>query len=469
MAKRPVVLVHGYSDEGRSFEPWANVLKANGYDDVLDVNVVTYESLTNEVTIKDIAEAFERALRKHDRLKVAGEPFDVIVHSTGMLVVRSWLTAKGQTENRLARIKHLIGFAPATFGSPLAHKGRGWLGAMVKGNKHLGPDFLEAGDLILDALELGSRFTWDLAHTDLFGPKVFYGYSAETPYPFIFVGNEPYSGLIRQEFVNQPGTDGTVRWAGVSLDSRKVTMNLTVPPSPDRISLGPWTGKLSAPVVFIGGRNHGSIMSAPEETMQKLVLAALKVDSEEAYGAWAKDAAAVSKANEPEEKYQQFVIRMVDERGDPIPDYNLALYTKNAENEIRFLDAFEVDVHPYVRDTSYRCFHADIGKLARLNLQNLWMQLTLSSGTILVGYRGYSTDPPPPLPPPPDETPAERERRLIREDKRPTEININLSPRLRGDQFNFFYPFTTTVVEIIIDREPLPADEIARLCRFIEL
>jgi len=45
-----------------------------------------------------------------------------------MLVVRSWLVAdRDKQSERLKRIKHLVAFAPATFGSPLAHKGRGVL------------------------------------------------------------------------------------------------------------------------------------------------------------------------------------------------------------------------------------------------------------------------------------------------------------------------------------------------------
>ncbi len=73
------------------------------------------------------------------------------VHSTGTLVVRAWLTAYSQCQ---ARLKHLIGLAPATFGSPLVHKGRSWLGALVRSNRETCPDFLKAGDLILGCLAL---------------------------------------------------------------------------------------------------------------------------------------------------------------------------------------------------------------------------------------------------------------------------------------------------------------------------
>ena len=458
--KNPVVLVHGYSDEGKSFRPWADVLRESGYD-VVDINIVTYESLTNEVTIKDIAEAFDRALRAHKALADEQRSFDVICHSTGMLVVRAWLTAKGASPQRMKRLKHLIGFAPATFGSPLAHKGRGWLGTLAKGNRHLGPDFLEAGDLVLDGLELGSRFTWDLAHVDLFGPQPYYGRDNDTPYPFIFVGNEPYKGFLREEFVNQEGTDGTVRWAGTPLDSRKLTMNLTVRPGTNvkRLNYDQGQNEVHAPAVFVNDRNHGSIMSEPEEAMRKLVVEALEVDSHEKFVKWTEKAEAYSKGNEPSQRFQQFVVRMIDERGDPVPDYNVALFTM-AGDKMKYLKEFEVDVHSYARDTSLRCFHADVGKVQAMKLDNLWMQFMLSSGTILVGYRGFSTvDPPPPVPPD-GLSGGKREEWLLR---RPTEINIKL------DTAVLFRPFTTTMVEITIDREPLPVSEIARLCRWIDV
>jgi hypothetical protein len=70
MTKNPIVLVHGYSDEGKSFKPWRDVLVAKGYR-VEDVNICSYESLTNEVTIKELTEGFDRALRIQAGLKDA--------------------------------------------------------------------------------------------------------------------------------------------------------------------------------------------------------------------------------------------------------------------------------------------------------------------------------------------------------------------------------------------------------------
>ncbi|SFJ16167.1 hypothetical protein SAMN02799624_03528 [Paenibacillus sp. UNC496MF] len=53
MARRPIVLLHGYSGNGESFRAWADKLIARGYDRQ-SVHVCSYETLTNEVTIPDM-------------------------------------------------------------------------------------------------------------------------------------------------------------------------------------------------------------------------------------------------------------------------------------------------------------------------------------------------------------------------------------------------------------------------------
>ena len=50
MPRRPVVLVHGYSDQGESFDAWKTALLQRGYR-ATDLSVCSYETLTNEVTI----------------------------------------------------------------------------------------------------------------------------------------------------------------------------------------------------------------------------------------------------------------------------------------------------------------------------------------------------------------------------------------------------------------------------------
>ncbi len=129
MPKRPLVIIHGYSDKGESFRGWRDILVNRlGYSPS-QVHICSYRSLTNEISIRDIAEGFDRALRLQTSLN-EGQPFDAIVHSTGMLVIRAWLTQYGATK---APLRNLIALAPATFGSPLAHKGRSFIGSAFKG------------------------------------------------------------------------------------------------------------------------------------------------------------------------------------------------------------------------------------------------------------------------------------------------------------------------------------------------
>lgn len=433
---RPVVLVHGYSDSHKGFDTWRSLLTDRASTPVFDVRVGSYESLTNEISIKDIAEAFDRALRQQAGLS-ADEEFDAIVHSTGMLVVRAWLTTYSR---RMSRLKHLVALAPATWGSPIAHKGRSWLGSVFKGSKNpFKPDFLEAGDGVLDGLELGSRFTWDLAHLDLFGDEVYYGPDQSTPYVFIFCGNKGYEGI--RELVNEPGTDGTVRLAGASLNSRKAVVDLTERSDvTTRVRFTDWKGASDLPVILVDGVNHGTIMSKPPESLVRLVRSALQVEDKAGLAAWLDDARATSAEPAMKRQWQQFILRLTDERGDPIPDYNVRLFEGGRE-----LRVFTADVHAYSRDKSLRNFHVDVTELAGRRVVDFRMKLIASSGTALVGYVGYGSgqsDTPEPM----------------------MEVELDMSDIANGPT-TFFFPFTTTLVEMRLNREPLPIGGGSRLCR----
>jgi pimeloyl-ACP methyl ester carboxylesterase len=434
--QRPLVLIHGYSDTARGFTNWRTILTQATDQPVFDVRVAEYKSLTNEISIKDIAEGLDRALRSQAGLS-NDEDFDAIVHSTGMLVIRSWLTTY---PSRRDRLKHLIALAPATWGSPLAHKGRSWLGSLFKGSKDpRSPDFLEAGNGVLDGLELGSRFTWDLAHRDLFSDEVFYGPNKRTPYVFVFCGDQSYKGI--RELVNEPGTDGTVRIAGCSLNSRKMVVDLTEQPeSKQRATFSDWKGVSEIPVIMIGGKNHGTIMSEPNADLVDLVRSALAIDSEGKLKSWIDKARSKSTEKQQKKKWQQFVLRVVDERGDPIPDYNVRLYSGDKE-----LREFTDDVHVFSRDKSLRNFHVNVTDFVDKAPPKFNMRIIASTGTEHVGYLGYGSGQP--------------------VGPQPT-ANVQLSlDGLAGSGTKFFFPYTTTMVEIKLNREPIPLGK-SQICVF---
>jgi hypothetical protein len=421
-------MIHGYSDKGKSFQTWVHKLGALGMDPAA-FHICSYESLSNEVTIPDIAEGFDRALR--DKAGLNGdEEFDAIVHSTGMLVIRSWLAVYAA---RRSRLKHLIALAPASFGSPLAHKGRSWLGGIFKGKKELGPDFLEAGDRVLDALELGSRYTWELAEKDLLGAAPCYGPERDTPYVFTFCGTEAYGGI--RKWINAPGTDGTVRWAGCALNTRKIVLDLTKNcDAADRITFSRWSN-VNIPLIPIEGVDHGSILAKPPDELVDRVHRALGVESRQQHTEWYADVSGSVQHRLADSKWQQFVIRATDERGDPIADYFIQLEGRRKDGCEELLQ-FDLDVHPYGSDSSFRNFHVNLSELKPHTLDSLALRVIASSGSPIVAYNGLADQ-------------AEQEEGVWN-------AALDLTGLLHDGAVKFFYPFTTTLVELKLNREPLP-------------
>lgn len=448
--RRPIVLLHGYSASAASLERWKAILIERGYA-AGDVHLAGYISLSNEISIKDLAEGFDRALRVQAGLS-DGEEFDALVHSTGGLVLREWLATY---DARRERVKHIIALAPAMFGSPLAHKGRSWLGAVFKGEREPGPDFLEAGTRVLSGLELGSSYTWQLAHRDLLGTEPTYGADADTPYPFVFIGTKGYDGL-RGLFTNPDGSDGTVRWSAAGLTTRKLIVDMRAAPDiAERVRIVPWSN-VDVPLVFVPGANHASILGKPPGELVDMVMDALAVEDHAAYVLWAERHAGETERRRGlgrEHDWQQLVLHTVDERGDPVPDYFAMLGTVD-DGAFVPLEDFAFDVHPYTDDTSYRCFHLDLTKLDPAGRRTLELRVIARSGTELIGYYGHASE---------TFTPGGEER----EDPGKWDARVDLTPWLREEQVKFFWPFTTTLVEIRLNREPMPPTGVNEVLKFV--
>ena len=484
---RPLVLIHGYSADSKAFEPVGRALMKNGFAPT-EINICNYVSLNNEITIKDIAEGLERAFRSHPILVDDNQPFDAIVHSTGMLVLRSWLTNAGlpsEKNQRLKRLKHLVGLAPATWGSPQAHKGRTWLGALAKGNRELGPDFLNAGDKVLEGLELGSAFTWDLAHTDLLGPTPYYDNTSDTPYVAVFIGNTPYEGL--SSVANDPGTDGTVRWSGAGLNTRKITIDLTRKPhdtagnKSERATISEWAdNRLDVPIIAVDGRNHGSLISDPDSEMIGYISDFLKIGDAGSknfddwlvgarqYGEKGKKKMLVNpgagaagivgeakalldhfighEAGTEMEGWQQFVVHARDERGDGVSDYMIEVLRKNGDAWTQFEEMY-VDVHAYGPDPSFRCFHIRLPKGMLAGEVPLQVRIHASTGTELMAYQGYGDT-----------------AQQLTATSEPVELNLQA---VNKPGSSLFHPFTTTLIEIILNREPLPFNNVSRILQIL--
>ena len=438
----PLVLLHGYHADAGTYNAWDAILRNVGFD-VKDIFIGNYVTLNNEITVDDIAEGFDRALRARG---MVDQPFDVVVHSTGMLVLRSWLTAPGAVD-RQKLLKHLVAMAPATNGSPVATKGRSLLGRIFLGNHTLGPDFLNSGNLVLDNLELASRYTWDLAHKDLFGPKCLYDDSPGTPYVFIFDGTDDYGRLAEIfDHDDQLGTDGVVRWAGASLNSQKITLDFThFPANPERFI---WSDSTSPtlPLIPIAGVHHNKILSVPPAGLQDLVIKALRVASSDDLARFYTDVENTAEvkaghARIDPDGWQQFIVHAVDERGNGINDYSVEVLLRAVSGEETSVSAFEKYVHPYGADNSFRAFHvrlrdALIPGFGDAN-NNIIVKIHASSGTDLLRYEGTK------------DTNASNGTKFV-------ELDISTQARSTGKKL--FFPFTTTMLEIRLNREPVPLE-----------
>ena len=480
-AQGRVLLIHGYSAKWTDLMPWKEALAGAGIPSET-INVGNYVTLNNEVTIKDLGEAFDRALRLSDFAKeIPGDAwtFDAVVHSTGMLVLRQWLTSDpfppGNPRSRIKRLKHLVGLAPATFGSPQAKKGRSWLGALVKGNRDLGPDFLNAGDMVLDGLELASEYTWNLAHKDMLGPAPLYDKGDGTPYVAVFIGNKPYTGI--SAVANSPGCDGTVRWAGCALDTRKVTLDFRRhaqidPTDPaKRVDISDWSSeRLAAPLIAVDGQNHGTIIADPKPEVVGLVRDFFGIMNEDAYNAWEERALNFGEpSKEKMDKsddladgagWQQLWIHMVDDHGDGVTDYNIQLYYGDdlSESDDPEKESVKVIADTYSSDNSYRCFYIHLTQ-EMLNLKakgkKMWLELIASSGSELIEYEAYTGSPNDPL-------------RLAIDSHNPAAnkpVKMDITELTVGGA-SLFYPYTTTLLGVFVEREPMPLGVVSDLFKF---
>jgi hypothetical protein len=161
-------------------------------------------------------------------------------------------------------------------------------------------------------------------------------------------------------------------------------------------------------------------------------------EAETGYAEWLHNAGAGGRIAKIGKKFQQFIVHAVDERGDPVTDYNVQLYrVDGAESRIA---EFDSEVTPYSGDASYRCFHVDVANLLPQEGQNppgLSIRLIASSGTNYVGYLGYGFE----------------------DQREPGSWDAALTfdgSTLAAAQF--FRPYTTTLIRLHIERQVLPPD-----------
>lgn len=323
-----VILVHGWSDQPKSMQRVARGLAAAGVD--ADFWYFGYRSQDDEATLADFAEGLHLWLKQEGLIPQAdpgpGDRIErtlrFVTHSTGALVVRRWMRqfAWARAAERVATVTYL---APANFGSPLAHQGKSLLGHLAKGIREM-RDLGETGRRTLDALELASPEQWTLADFDLFG-EAGTVYGRDGVVGSVITGARGYGGV--RSFVNEDGTDGTIVVAGAGLSCRKYSVDFA-----SGAAYAGWVKerkrKPDVPLLILDRPNHSTILDlADHPRIAAHVARAVKA----APGDWQgllddfaeESARQLAEGEEPRRRFQQFLVRLEDDRGDPIDDWFL--------------------------------------------------------------------------------------------------------------------------------------------------
>lgn len=343
MVDQHTLILHGWSDCSRSFIDLKNRLDEKNIGNVDTILYGDYESREDNITFNDVVGGLNDQMIDKELINPDGTrrtDLNVIVHSTGGLVIRHWIWRYYKNRIEECPIKRIVMLAPANFGSPLAHRGKSFMGRIAKGRWKIG-DFLEVGRQLLHGLELGSPYQWELAHRDLFYGKKSY-FNRNQIQLTILTGIEDYDGV--KGWVNKPGTDGTVVIAGTSLDSIKLEIDFSDPSSPFE-----WKEKETAHDFGFGvleGLDHGSIIGKfrdPNSQITALTVEALSISSPDEFKIWQDKLESITEKTYQEKqnvntdknkqkysKYQQFIIRAVDDHDAPVTDYTIDFYVYKA-------------------------------------------------------------------------------------------------------------------------------------------
>jgi len=371
MNKKPLLILHGWSGTSEHLRKLSSFLKSTKKFKVVDIWLSDYLSMNDEITIQDLGQAMGRAI-KDNRISQRRHSFDVIVHSTGGLVVRQYLIHYFFGRPQDCPIRHLVMLAPANFGSPLAHIGKSMLGRLCLGWNW--NHFWQTGTRILEALELASPISWRMAELDLFNPenKIF---TPEHIFTTILIGTDAYSGL--GGILHENGSDGTVRVSTANLNASYIKLIFTLPKGYKVEKQEQCYEPIAFGVLY--NHNHGSIIRPKknDEQFNDLLIRSLTIRTSAEYKKHINYLRQVTEetfkkgTNDKDEKkskryhqYQHVVTRVHDQFGEEIEDYFLEFFQDKGDRIDKVMRKVHSEilekVHNYTKDKSYRSFLFDV-------------------------------------------------------------------------------------------------------------
>lgn len=406
---RPLIILHGWSDEDVSFMPLADAIERITGRMAEHLWLGNYVSLDDDVQMSDLVDGMNRAW-KDAGLPTRPRATDVIVHSTGGLVIRDWIATEFTEQGRMPPIRNLVMLAPANQGSPLAHKGRAFYGRVLKG--FTSRKRFQTGAQILKALEIASPYTHELARRDRFGTSPFRPGGLRAT---VIVGNTGYSGI--SSLANEDGSDGTVYVCTAQLDCAWMSVNFPSLPDKPHVSAVHSTKDETAFLV-VDGHNHSTVALKDSghpgnDALLQQIKFAIEIPNAKAYRRWIKDcrqatAKVMQKHNTDRDTYkhgyQNTVIRVRDHAGFDVTDYVVEFYRDAASGDRdRFATEFNrrvlTKVHAYKDNSALRSFLINCTELHRLlTEEGHYLRISLSAlpdfndDKNMVGYRSFEDE-----------------------------------------------------------------------------
>lgn len=366
MSRPLLVFVHGWSVTSTATYgelPARLKAEAAGAIDIAHVHLGQYVSFRDEVTVADIARAFDTAIARVLAEAGRNRRFACITHSTGGPVVREWLDRYHVQRGTLAAcpMSHLVMLAPANFGSALAQLGKSRLGAIKAWFNGVEP-----GQGVLDWLELASPESLALNLRWIHDyPKLRLTEGANPVFPFVLSGDAIDRKLYDHinAYTGETGGDGVVRLAAANLDCNHLVLaqgalqpGEALPAAKKRLrELVKVSHAKSAPCAFkiVPGVSHsgsdmgilGSVRNdgKPHPTVDS-VLRCLGVKTGADYAALRQAFAAENTVHQqlsrrmevekipvlPDRRYfhdphAMVIFRLLDDTGSRVPDMNLLL------------------------------------------------------------------------------------------------------------------------------------------------
>jgi pimeloyl-ACP methyl ester carboxylesterase len=434
--KRPLIILHGWSDTSGSFKPLATWFRRKGFK-TRDIFLGDYVSMRDSIRLSDLGFAFRRALDDH-KVPLRPGAFDLVVHSTGGLVAREFLCQFCDGDASKSPVRRLVMLAPANFGSPLAAMGKSMVGRLFKGWKWDGA--FQTGTQLLEALELASNYSFDLALRDLFNPR-FPLYAPEHTQVTVLTGTTAYPQHLKQ-LLHENGSDGTVRVSTANLNARYYRVDFADPRVPGLSVRAPNTPGGMAFAVL--PHDHGSITKpAGDAVLEDLILGALKSEGVGDYATHLRHCALTTAATYQQglqgrnpdwfHQYMHVVFRVRDQHGSPIQDYFVEFYQQHDDRSDTVFQAIHKDILEKVtkntRNPECRSFLFDMDDLFKLLTNRpstkVEMSLVAANDSDLVAYRN-----------PPDRPGAG-------------------VPLFSVGKNNFIHPNEPVLVDIVLHRDPV--------------